>query len=79
MTVLPPTRCGAHDTSCQLCGDEAIAGRVVAIDAGSRTATVSFDGGTATVALDLVDADVGDHVLVHLGFAIQRLGAAGTE
>lgn len=79
MTVRVTTRCDARDGGCQLCGDEAVAGRVVAIDAGSRTATVAFGSGTATVALDLVDADVGDHVLVHLGFAIQRLGAAGTE
>ena len=27
----------------------------------------------ATVALDLVQADVGDRLLVHLGFAIARL------
>lgn len=69
--------CDSHDGSCHLCGDEAVAGRVVAIDAGSRTATVAFASGMATVALDLVDAQVGDDLLVHLGFAIQRLGAAG--
>ena len=65
-----------RDDSCHLCGDEAIAGRVVALDARARTATVAFDCGTATVALDLVDAKVGDELLVHLGFAIARLEVA---
>lgn len=69
-------RCDARTGSCHLCGDEAVAGRVVAIDGRARTATVAFESGTATVALDLVDARVGDTVLVHLGFAIERLGAA---
>ena len=68
--------CDARDGSCHLCGDEAVAGRVMAIDVVSRTATVAFAGGTATVALDLVDAAVGDNLLVHLGFAIERMGAA---
>ena len=67
--------CDSHDESCHLCGDEAVAGRVVDIDAGTRTATVAFESGAATVALDLVDAKVGDRLLVHLGFAIQRLEA----
>ncbi len=61
--------------SCHLCGDEAVAGRVVAIDVGTGTATVTFASGMATVALDLVEVGVGDTVLVHLGFAISRLEA----
>lgn len=73
-------RCDARDGRCHLCGDEAVPGRVLAIDERARTATVAFDSGsvgtTATVALDLVDARVGDTLLVHLGFAIERLGAA---
>jgi len=60
---------------CQLCGDVAVAGRVIAIDADARSAVVALECGTATVALDLVDADVGDTLLVHLGFAITRLEA----
>ena len=66
-------RCDPGDGSCHLCGDEAVAGRVIGIDADTRTATVAFESGTATVAVDLVDARVGDRLLVHLGFAIQRL------
>lgn len=65
--------CDGPEGSCRVCGDEALAGRVVALDASERTATVLFDHGTATVALDLVDAGIGDTVLVHLGFAIERV------
>ena len=67
--------CDAAAGHCHLCGDEAIVGRVVGVDAGRRTATVAFPEGAATVALDLVDANVGDDVLVHLGFAIERVTA----
>lgn len=64
------------DDTCHLCGDQAVAGRVVALDADARTATVAYECGTATVALDLVDAQIGDALLVHLGFAIARLDVA---
>ena len=67
--------CDAATGSCHLCGDEAVVGRVVDVDAENRTATVAFSDGPATVALDLVDACVGDDVLVHLGFAIERVMA----
>jgi hypothetical protein len=67
---------GAPDSVCHLCGDEAVAGLVVSVDASSRTAGVLFASGVATVALDLVDAVAGDTLLVHLGFAIARLEAA---
>lgn len=65
--------CDGPGGSCRVCGDEALPGRVVALDARERTATVAFAQGTATVALDLVEAGVGDTVLVHLGFAIGRV------
>jgi len=39
-----------------------------------RTATVSFGGVTKSVSLALVpEAEVGDYVIVHVGFAISRL------
>jgi len=39
-----------------------------------RTATVSFGGVTKSVSLALVpEADVGDYVIVHVGFAISKL------
>ncbi len=75
-TIADAARCDARDGSCHLCGDEAVVGRVVALDAAQRTATVSFGDSMATVALDLVDAGVGDAVLVHLGFAIELVEAA---
>ena len=67
------TRCDITGDVCHLCGDEAVVGRVVEIDAHARTATVVFPEGAATVALDLVEAGIGDDVLVHLGFAIERV------
>ena len=65
-----------RDDTCHLCGDVAVAGPVVALDADARTATVALNCGTVTVALDLVEAELGDTVLVHLGFAITRLEVA---
>ena len=67
------TRCEERSGQCHLCGDEAVVGRVLEIDADTRTAMVAFPDGSATVALDLVDAGVGDDVLVHVGFAIERV------
>lgn len=65
--------CDARTDSCHLCGDEAIPGRVLALDLATRTAIVALEGEPSTVALDLVDARVGDVLLVHMGFAIARL------
>ena len=62
--------------ACDLCGDVAVAGTVLSIDADERTAIVALECSTATVALDLVEASVGDTLLVHLGFAIARLEVA---
>ena len=71
-SVMP--HCDAVSGECHLCGDVATVGRVMAIDAMDRSATVAFAEGTSTVALDLVDASVGDDLLVHIGFAIERVG-----
>jgi HupF/HypC family len=70
------SRCDASLGQCHLCGDEAVVGRVLKVDAHTRTATVDLPGGPATVALDLVDAAIGDDVLVHLGFAIERMSVS---
>ena len=41
---------------------------------GARTATVELGGITQEVGLDLLpDARVGDYVIVHAGFALERL------
>lgn len=63
------------DGSCSICGDEASPAVIESIDAASGTAQVrGIIGAGTTVALDLLDgASVGDTVMVHLGFAIERL------
>ena len=66
--------CDPRDGACQVCGDVAEVGLVVDMDERSRTGTVAFPGASQTVALDLVDVRPGDRVLVHLGFAIERVG-----
>ena len=50
-----------------------VPGQVLSID--GETAVVDFWGVRRAVALDLVDepVGVGDHVLVHVGFAIRRI------
>lgn len=66
--------CDPRDGGCRLCADEGVPARVLVLHAASRTATVSLGDGTrATVAMDLVDAAVGDTLLVHMGFALARL------
>jgi hydrogenase maturation factor len=65
--------CEAGTEGCQVCGDVAPVARVLEIDVTARTALVAFNENTATVAMDFVDAGVGDDVLVQLGFAIARL------
>jgi hydrogenase expression/formation protein HypC len=45
------------------------------IDVNGNVAVVDFSGVCRKVALDIVDepVSVGDHVLVHVGFAIRRI------
>ena len=51
----------------------AVPAKVVAIGDG-QMATIELAGVTRKVALDLVpETKVGDYVIVHVGFAIQRL------
>jgi len=54
----------------------AVPGRVIAVDASSATpmGTVDFDGVRKDVCLAyLPEVQVGDHVLVHVGFAIAQV------
>ncbi len=53
----------------------AVPGQVLNIEGDQlRTATVSFGGVTKSVSLALVpEAEVGDYVIVHVGFAISKL------
>ena len=61
----------------------AIPGRVVAIAEGTgfdRRGTVDYDGVRQEVALAyLPEVQVGDYVLVHVGFAITKLDTAEAE
>ena len=65
--------CDAVAVHCALCGDDAAIGRVLSVDLGARTAMLQFANHTGLVALDLVDAAIGDDLLVHFGFAIERV------
>ena len=59
-----------------------IPGEIVSIDEASelRTAKVRFGGATRDVYLDLVpDAQVGDYVIVHVGFALSKVDASEAE
>jgi hydrogenase expression/formation protein HypC len=60
----------------------AIPGRIVGSEEqnGLRIGRVQFGGITRQVSLDFVpEANVGDYVLVHVGFAISRVDAAEAE
>lgn len=55
----------------------ALPGRVVSIE--GNTAKVDFRGNTVKVSIGLVDAKVGDYVLVHAGCAIEIMKKEGAE
>jgi len=59
----------------------AVPGQVMTIqDDPLRTGTVSFAGVTKSVSLAMVpEAQVGDYVIVHVGFAISRLDEAAAH
>jgi hypothetical protein len=66
---LPPI-CEQH-ASCPACSDAAVAMRVLALAPPLAPARcIAADGSEELVLLDLVDARVGDEVLVHGGVAI---------
>ena len=56
----------------------AVPGRIIEID--GQTARVDFGGITREANLMLIEeASVGEYVLIHAGFAIQRLNAEEAE
>ena len=60
---------------CAVCADDGLAVEVVAIDHETNTATALADGTEHVVALDLTEGvRIGDTIIVHLGFAIARVG-----
>ena len=53
----------------------AIPARIAAIDDTGQTARVSLGGVVKEISLALIDgAAVGDYVLVHVGYALNRIG-----
>lgn len=60
----------------------AIPGKIVSVKEanGLRSARVQFGGIVRQASLDFVpEADVGDYVMVHVGYAISRVDAAEAE
>ncbi len=58
----------------------AIPAKIATIDAAAQTARVSFGGVTKEISLALVDeVAVGDYVLVHVGYALNRLSEEEAE
>ena len=61
------------DGRCALCADEGLPGQVLELRP-DNLALVQLEAGPQEVAVDLVeDVQVGQWLLVHLGFAIARL------
>ena len=58
----------------------AVPGRILSIDEGSDMATISLGEVRKDVSLALVDdVDVDDYVLVHVGFALNRISTEEAE
>jgi len=52
----------------------AIPGKIIKIDDKDDSATVDYGDGTKRmINISLVDVKIGDYVLVHAGFAIEKL------
>jgi hydrogenase maturation factor len=65
--------CGDH---CITCSDEGIPMRVLRVDGARGLALCEDgDGGRSSVEIALVDAQVGDTLLVHAGTALTRVPA----
>lgn len=58
----------------------AVPAQITSVDGSLDTATVSLGGISKQVSLALVDgADVGDYVLVHVGYALNRISPEEAE
>lgn len=64
--------CPADGGRCLTCSDDAVVVRVVRL-AGAGMAVVATEAGPEEVSVALVDATVGDNVLVHAGEALAVL------
>jgi hydrogenase expression/formation protein HypC len=60
----------------------AIPGKIVSVEEanGLRSARIQFGGIVRQASLDFVpEAEIGDYVMVHVGYAISRVDAAEAE
>lgn len=58
----------------------AVPARIVECDWSARTAMVDLSGVSKQVSLMLLDeAEVGDYVLIHVGFALKRISVSEAE
>ncbi len=54
--------------------------KVLSLDAAANTAVVSLEGVKKEISLALVeDVEVGDYVLLHVGFALNKVSAEEAE
>lgn len=78
----PATRATAvpdcHDEVCVTCSDQAVPVRIVRL-LDDRLALADTGAGEEEISVALVDAEVGDVVLVHAKEAIARTGPAEQE
>lgn len=51
----------------------AIPGKIKSIDKKTHHAKVSFDGIEKDINIEVVDVNIGDYVIVHAGYAIEKL------
>ncbi len=51
----------------------AIPGKIISIDKKTHHATVSFNGIEKEINVEIVNARIGDYVVVHAGYAIEKL------
>ena len=51
----------------------AIPGKIKSVDKKNNTAVVDFNGIEREINVSLVDVKKGDYVIVHAGFAIEKL------
>ena len=57
----------------------AIPGKIKSIDKKTHHAMVSFNGIEKDINIEMVNVDIGDYVIVHAGFAIEKLDTKKAE
>lgn len=57
----------------------AIPGKIRSVDKKTHHAKVSFDGIEKDVNIEIVNVEKGDYVIVHAGYAIEKLDSKEAE